>query len=101
LFLFLWFVIRKRREKLPQGFGFAWYVVGYGAVRFFIEYFRSPDENLGYIIALGNKSDNIALFQSFFNFSMGQLFCLAMIVAGLLFMIFLSHHKGVKHASHR
>lgn len=101
LFCFLWFVIRRRRKKLPQGFGLAWYVIGYGLVRFIIEYFRSPDENLGYIIALGKESDNIALFQSFFNFSMGQLFCLAMIAGGLLFMFFLSRHKGVKHASHR
>ncbi|MGH0053216.1 MAG: prolipoprotein diacylglyceryl transferase, partial [Sphaerochaetaceae bacterium] len=76
LFLFLWFVIRPRRNKMPEGYGLVWYMVGYGFVRFFIEYFRTPDENLGYIIALGKESDNIALFQSLFNFSLGQLFCL-------------------------
>jgi phosphatidylglycerol:prolipoprotein diacylglycerol transferase len=87
LFLFLWFVIRPKRSRKPHGFGFAWYLVGYGAIRFGIEYFRSPDANIGYVLALGKEHDNIALFQSFFNFSMGQLFCLAMIVAGLAFLV--------------
>ena len=99
LFLFLWFVIRPRREKHPAGFGLVWYTAGYGAVRFFIEYFRAPDENLGYIIALGRESDNIALLQSFFNFSMGQLFCLAMIVSASIFAVFLKRREGVKHVS--
>ncbi len=99
LFLFLWFVIRPRRNHLPPGYGLVWYTIGYGLVRFFIEYFRAPDENLGYIIALGRESDNIALFQSFFNFSMGQLFCLAMIVFASIFAVFLKRRKGVGHVS--
>ena len=99
LFLFLCFVIRPRREKHPAGFGLVWYTAGYGVVRFFIEYFRAPDENLGYIIALGSESDNIALLQSFFNFSMGQLFCLAMIVSASIFAVFLKRREGVKHVS--
>ncbi|MFA5447709.1 MAG: prolipoprotein diacylglyceryl transferase [Sphaerochaeta sp.] len=94
LFLFLWFVIRPRRGKQPRGIALSWYVIGYGAARFFIEYFRAPDENLGYILALGKQSDNIALFQSALNFSLGQLFCLAMIAAGALFALYLHHrHK--------
>ncbi len=99
LFLFLWFVIRPRREKHPSGFGLVWYTAGYGLFRFFIEYFRAPDQNLGYIIALGKESDTIALFQSFFNFSMGQLFCLAMIVSASIFAVYLNRRKGVKHVS--
>lgn len=99
LFLFLWFVIRPRRKQHPSGFGLVWYTAGYGFVRFFIEYFRAPDENLGYIIALGSNSDNIALFQSFFNFSLGQLFCLAMIVSAGIFAVFLKRREGVKHVS--
>jgi phosphatidylglycerol:prolipoprotein diacylglycerol transferase len=75
-------------------------MIGYGTVRFFIEYFRAPDENLGYILALGKQSDNIALFQSFFNFSMGQLFCLAMIICGIVFARVL-RKKGALHVSHR
>ena len=91
LFLFMWFVIRKRRDRNPYGFGLSIYLMGYGAIRFVIEYFRAPDSNLGYILALGKESDNIALFQSFLNFSMGQLFCLAMIIAGLAFLLVLKH----------
>ncbi len=97
LFLFLWFVIRPRRKKMPSGFGLVWYMAGYGVLRFFIEYFRSPDENLGYMIALGRQSDNISIFQSFFNFSLGQLFCIAMIVAAVIFAVILKRHEGVKH----
>lgn len=94
LFLFLWFVIRRRRTEKPDGIALAWYMIGYGTVRFFIEYFRTPDANLGYIIAWGKGSDNIALFQSFFNISLGQIFCLGMILAGTLFALYLHRrHK--------
>ena len=84
LFLIMWFVIRPKREKQPYGFALSTYLMLYGAIRFVLEYFRAPDANLGYILAWGKESDNIALFQSFFNISMGQLFCLAMIAAGLV-----------------
>lgn len=93
LFLVLWFVIRPRREKLGKGSGLAFYMIGYGTIRFFLEYFRSPDENLGYMLSFGKESDNIALFQSFFNFSMGQLFCLAMIALGILLAVRVRSHK--------
>ncbi len=93
LFLFLWFVIRPKREKQPYGFGFSVYLMGYGLVRFVLEYFRAPDENIGYVLALGRKHDTIALFQSFFNFSMGQVFCLAMVLFGLGLLLFLKR-KG-------
>ena len=84
LFIIMWFVIRPKRGRYPYGFALAAYLMLYGAIRFVIEYFRAPDANLGYIIAWGKESDNIALFQSLFNISMGQLFCLAMIAAGLV-----------------
>jgi len=99
LFLIMWFVIRPRREKQPYGFALSSYLVLYGFIRFVIEYFRAPDENLGYILAWGDKSDNIALFQSFFNISMGQLFCLAMIVAGIA--LYLVVRKTDKRANRR
>ncbi len=100
LFLFLWFVIRPKRKHLPKGYALVWYMAGYGFVRFFIEYFRSPDENLGYIIAWGKESDNISIFQSFFNISMGQLFCLAMIVAAIIFAVILRRREGEGRVSH-
>ena len=46
---------------------FAFYIMGYGVVRFFIEFFREPDVQLGFVLG---------------PFSMGQLLCLLMILAG-------------------
>lgn len=71
LFLVLW-SIRKRR--FPEGSMMAFYIFGYGLVRFFIEFFRQPDEQLGFV---------------FLQFSMGQLLCFAMMAfaAGLFYFI--------------
>lgn len=84
IFLILWFVIRPKRKERGHGFALAIYLILYGFVRFIIEYFRAPDANLGYVLAWGKESDTIALFQSFLNISMGQIFCLAMVVAGVV-----------------
>jgi phosphatidylglycerol:prolipoprotein diacylglycerol transferase len=87
LFLFLWFVIRPNKKRHPSGFVFGWYLIGYGAIRFILEYFRAPDANLGYLIKGGPGSDNIALFQSFLNISLGQILCFLMIVGGVLLLV--------------
>lgn len=64
LFLLLW----AMRKKSPYpGFLSGLYLFGYGFVRFFIEYFREPDAHLGFV---------------FLNFSMGQVLCFAMMLAG-------------------
>ncbi|MFA5467729.1 MAG: prolipoprotein diacylglyceryl transferase [Sphaerochaetaceae bacterium] len=86
LWVFLWFFIRKR-SKYP-GYTSGWYLIGYGIVRFFIEYLREPDTNLGFIINWGHQSEPTALFLSFFNISLGQIFCLLMIIAGLIVLAF-------------
>ncbi len=66
--IFLFFILwRLRRIKAPPGAMLAYYVIGYGVVRFFIEYFRQPDAHLGFVLL---------------SFSMGQVLCAAMIVAG-------------------
>ena len=62
------------------------YFTGYGLVRFFLEYFREPDEQLGFIIKLGKETEPTALFKSFLNISMGQILCFLMFVAGIIFM---------------
>jgi phosphatidylglycerol:prolipoprotein diacylglycerol transferase len=80
LWAFLWFILRKK--KFPTGTVTGVYIAGYGFVRFFIEYFREPDKDLGFIINLV-KPSTIHKFDSFFNFSMGQLFCFIMITAGI------------------
>ena len=65
LFIILWSL---RKIKMPRGAMLALYIIGYGSVRFFIEFFREPDAHLGFI---------------FLFFSMGQLLCMAMIIAGI------------------
>jgi len=69
LFAVLWFV---RKKSLAPGFLSAVYVFGYGFVRFFIEYFREPDVQLGFV---------------FMNFSMGQILCFIMMIAGALLFV--------------
>jgi len=66
LFIVLWVV----RKKSPfYGFLPGLYLIGYGIVRFFIEFFRMPDEQLGEVL---------------WFLTMGQILCLAMILGGLV-----------------
>ncbi|ORC34722.1 prolipoprotein diacylglyceryl transferase [Marispirochaeta aestuarii] len=90
LWLFLWFIIRKRKSF--NGFIMGWYLIGYGAVRFVIEYFRQPDSNLGFIVELGSPH-SIYQTGSFLNFTMGQLLCTLMILAGAGVLIFAGHRS--------
>ena len=71
LFILLWGLRTKMR---PRGAALAVYLIGYGTVRFFIEFFRQPDAQLGLV---------------FFFFSMGQILCFIMIAAGILLYLYL------------
>ena len=75
LFAILWTI---RKVKLPNGAMLALYLIGYGIVRFFIEYFREPDAHLGFVLA---------------SFSMGQILCLLMVAAGVLLYIYLARRE--------
>jgi phosphatidylglycerol:prolipoprotein diacylglycerol transferase len=82
--IILWAIIWLVRNRKPfKGFLIGIYLAGYGLFRFFIEYFREPDADLGYRIKLVKTDLPPAIFSSFFNFSTGQIFCFAMIVLGL------------------
>jgi phosphatidylglycerol:prolipoprotein diacylglycerol transferase len=70
-FLVLW-LARKRIQT--RGAMLALYLVSYGTVRFFVEFFRQPDAHLGFVL---------------FRFSAGQLLCALMILAGGGFYLFL------------
>ncbi len=96
LFLVLWFICRPliRRKSLKPGSMLSFYVFGYGFVRFLIEYCRQPDADIGYVMALGAESDNIAVFQSFLNISQGQVFCLLMMAAAIVFFIYINRRKA-------
>lgn len=69
LFLILWSL---RKTKVFDGFLFCLYLIGYGIVRFFIEFVREPDPQLGFILG---------------PFTMGQILCACMIFIGILIMI--------------
>lgn len=72
LWLVLWFFVKDRKPF--KGFVIGAYIFGYGLVRFFIEYFRQPDEGIDFPL---------------FNLTMGQILCLIMMVTGVsLWLIF-------------
>jgi phosphatidylglycerol:prolipoprotein diacylglycerol transferase len=84
LWAIIWFAFRKRKPF--NGFLTGVYVVGYGLVRFVIEYFRQPDADLGYRIAAGDPAAPTYLNVSLLNISTGQILCALMIVGGLAFL---------------
>lgn len=76
LFAVLWSI---RKIRMPKGAMLALYLIGYGTVRFVIEYFREPDAQLGFV---------------FLSFSMGQLLCSAMIAGGVLLYFYRWRKEG-------
>lgn len=81
LFMLVWWFSSKPRPRYAVSGVFS---LGYGSFRFFIEFFREPDADIGYIA---------------FNWlTMGQLLCLPMIVIGivLLYMAYGNKPADVK-----
>ena len=66
LFFFLWGL---KDKPLKPGAMVCLFLAGYGALRFFVEFFRQPDPQLGLFWGL---------------FSMGQILCVAMIAAAAI-----------------
>ncbi len=86
--LVLWAILWSlRNKKLFRGFMIGAFLVGYGFIRFILEYFREPDADLGYVISFVKTDIPPALFSSVFNISMGQILCFLMIVAGLVWWL--------------
>ena len=70
--LFLFIVLWSLRKKVAvPGALVSLYLIGYGAIRFILEFFREPDQQLGFILG---------------PFSMGQLLCFAMVLTGLVIL---------------
>jgi phosphatidylglycerol---prolipoprotein diacylglyceryl transferase len=67
------YVLMKKMEFKP-GIIFGLYLIGYGFFRFFCEFFRAPDPQLGTLVL---------------GLSMGQLLCLTMISLGCIVLYFL------------
>ena len=69
LFILLWFL--KDRIRTP-GFLTSYFLIFYGIIRFFLEFFRQPDPQLGFIVSF---------------LTMGQILCTGMIVAGIILYV--------------
>jgi phosphatidylglycerol:prolipoprotein diacylglycerol transferase len=78
LFLILWFL---RKRKTVDGFLLGSYLIGYGIVRFVIEFYREPDAHLGFVIG---------------PFAMGQVLCFFMIITGITIIVVRSHAAAPK-----
>ncbi len=70
LFILLW-IIKDR--GLKPGSVTSFFLIFYGIFRFFIEFFREPDVQVGYFLGF---------------ITMGQILCFIMIVSGLLILFF-------------
>ncbi len=66
LFVVLWIL---RRKHYKTGILTSLFLILYGAFRFFAEFFREPDAQLGYVLGM---------------ITMGQVLCLSMLLAGLV-----------------
>jgi len=72
----LWVIVWSFRNRKPfKGFLVGLYFLGYGVIRFIIEFFREPDAHLGYRFA---------------NLTTGQILCLFMIAFGSIWMVAVS-----------
>lgn len=69
LFFILWAI---RKKSMFNGFFLAVYLIGYGLVRFFIEFVRKPDPQLGFLLG---------------PFTMGQLLCFFMVSGGTAILL--------------
>lgn len=95
LFGIIWLLHKK---KPFDGFSGGLYTIGYGIVRFFIEYFREPDADIGYRIT-ATQDAPLYLNTSLLNISTGQILCFLMILggAGVLVTCYLLDKKKKLH----
>jgi phosphatidylglycerol:prolipoprotein diacylglycerol transferase len=89
--IILWAIIWLVRNRKPvKGFLVGLYFMGYGFFRFFIEYFREPDADLGYRIEFVKTSLSPAFAHPPFSFSTGQILSFGMILFGIAWIIAVS-----------
>ncbi len=69
LFILLW---KAKDHPHPTGFMLSFFLLGYGAFRVIVEFFRQPDAQVGFICTM----------------TMGQLLSITMILAGVLIFFF-------------
>jgi phosphatidylglycerol:prolipoprotein diacylglycerol transferase len=76
LFALLW---RLRKKQFTDGMMVVFFLVFYGAFRFFLEFFRMPDFQLGFV---------------WNSFTMGQVLCILMVIAGGMLALYLKAGAG-------
>ena len=81
LFIVLFFMSRNAKIRRMHGVLFGTLLIGYGLSRFVVEFVREPDPQLG-------------LFAEYF--SMGQILCLPMIIAGAMVIQFARKKDAAK-----
>jgi phosphatidylglycerol:prolipoprotein diacylglycerol transferase len=72
LFVILFFVATRTHALGYRGMVGGVFVAGYGLARFFVEYFREPDTQLGFV---------------WMGFTMGQVLCMPMIALGVWLLL--------------
>jgi phosphatidylglycerol:prolipoprotein diacylglycerol transferase len=75
LFIILWLL---KDKKLPRGGLLAVFLFAYGIFRFFVEFLREPDQQLGFILG---------------PLTIGQLLSSLMIISGIILFFYLSKRK--------
>ena len=78
LVLFLILIYFKNKFSNKPGLISALFLIFYSIFRFFVEFYRVPDEQLGYL---------------FLNFSIGQVISLIFILSGLLLFYFKNENR--------
>ncbi|GHV86992.1 prolipoprotein diacylglyceryl transferase [Spirochaetia bacterium] len=88
-----WFITWMLRNRKPyKGFLFGIYFVIYGFFRVIVEYFREPDEGLGYRIEFIKSAipPNPAISHPLLSFSTGQLLSFLMIFLACIWLVIAS-----------
>lgn len=75
LFLILW---PLRKKGLEPGILLAMYIIGYGSARFFVEMLRSPDPQVGFLLA---------------GLTLGQILSSVMAFGGVIFLVLIYQKK--------
>jgi phosphatidylglycerol:prolipoprotein diacylglycerol transferase len=89
--IILWAIIWFFRNRKPfKGFLIGLYFLGYGLFRFFIEYFREPDADLGFRLEFIKSTMSPAYAHPPLSFTTGQILCFIMIVFGIAWIIICS-----------
>jgi phosphatidylglycerol:prolipoprotein diacylglycerol transferase len=80
IFILLW---NLRNKKKAKAYLLPLYLFSYGTIRFVIEFWREPDEHLGFLLG---------------KLSLGQLLCFLMIITGAVLWFFINRleKKGIK-----